>query len=266
MLSARSQNLFVNLDGGFANYDGELQPRRYTFQQAHKGLGAGLGYELSPHITLSTELLYTKVSASDAYQHDSILKARNLNFTTGILEWNARVEYVLLDLSDYRLSPYIFAGLAIFHFNPYTYDTAGRKVFLKPLATEGEGLAGRAKPYSLWQPSIPVGLGAKFALSDNVRVGLEVGLRKTFTGYLDDVHTTYVDEANLLTYKGPEAVELAYRTNELPKDAGVPYPHQGALRGDGEDDWYYFTAVRISIRINGGTYITRHMRCPKKPT
>ena len=38
-----------------------------------------------------------------------------------------------------------------------------------------------------------------------------VGFRKTFTDYLDDVSTFYVDQTILQNAKGPKAVEMAYR-------------------------------------------------------
>jgi hypothetical protein len=266
---AHAQRLFLNLDLGAANYDGDLQAKSYTFQQAHPGLGVGLGYEFSPHFNLSTEILYTRISGNDAYSPYLRDRDRNLNFTSNVLEWNVRAEYVLFDLEDRSISPYAFGGLAVFHFNPFTYDSTGAKVFLKPLSTEGEGLPGYAKPYSLTQLAIPFGLGLRIALSENVRVGLEVGLRKTFTGYLDDVNSDYVPYSTLLAAKGFESVALAYRGNELPEQAGKPYPstHEAlSLRGDSKDDWYYFTAIRISIRIGGGTYTTnRYLRCPSSP-
>ena len=37
-----------------------------------------------------------------------------------------------------------------------------------------------------------------------------------FTDHLDDVSGNYVDEADLLAARGPLAVKMAYRGNELP--------------------------------------------------
>jgi hypothetical protein len=263
-----AQNFFVNLDAGAANYDGELQPKRYTFHESHPGGGLGLGYEISPHFNLSTGLLYTQISGNDKYNVKTSDQLRNLNFTSNILEWNLRAEYVLFDLEDRPISPYIFGGIAVFHFNPYTHDSTGSKVFLHPLSTEGEGLAAYPdrKEYSLVQPAIPFGMGVRLALSENIRVGLEVGIRKTFTGYLDDVSGDYANEATLLAAKGPEAVALAFRENELPNHGAAVYPSDTHVRGDGTKDWYYFTAVRVSIRLGGTDYTTRkHLGCPKTP-
>src|SRR5450631_463055 len=123
----------VNLFGGFANYFGDLQSKAYTTQQSHGAIRAGLQYDLSHHVSLLTNLTYGKVGASDRYNQKSDLIARNLSFQSNILEANFLVEYNLLSLDKHRFTPYVFAGAAIYHFNPYATDTMGRKVYLKPL-------------------------------------------------------------------------------------------------------------------------------------
>ena len=149
------------------------------------------------------------------------------------------------------LTPYIFAGLAVYHFNPYTTDTTGKKTYLRPLSTEGEGFIAGKNNYNLTQIAIPFGGGVKFSLSDNVNVGLEVGYRKLFTDYLDDVSSRYVDEAALLANRGPEAVELAFRGDELKN--GATYPAGSTIRGNSsQKDWYYFTGLTASFRLFSG--------------
>jgi hypothetical protein len=136
------------------------------------------------------------------------------------------------------------------------------------LSTEGEGIPGSGVgQYSLTQFAIPFGVGLRIALSDNVRVGLEIGLRKTFTGYIDDVSGKYTSYAALLAAKGPEAVSMAFRTTELPSsetgNKDNVYPSAGFARGSGGDDWYYFTQLRISFRLFNSA--GRYMECPPVP-
>ena len=84
-----------------------------------------------------------------------------------------------------------------------------------------------------------------------MNVGLELGYRKLFTDYLDDVSSTYVDQATLLANRGGEAVQLAYRGNELKN--GAPYPAGGTVRGNASHkDWYYFTGLTASFRLFSG--------------
>src|SRR5262249_19248779 len=145
-----------------------------------------------------------KVGAADKFNKPS-LQPRNLSFETQILEWNVLAEYTLLDMDKKRFSPYVFAGAALYHFNPYTHDSVGNKVYLQPLSTEGEGLPQypNEKEYSLTQFAVPMGAGVKLRITDNVILAYEIGFRKLFTDYLDDVSNKYVDETILLNARGP---------------------------------------------------------------
>jgi hypothetical protein len=63
---------------------------------------------------------------------------------------------------------------------------------LRKLHTEGQGFVPSRKEYSNWQFSIPFGIGMKYTIDKKSSIGLEYGLRKTFTDYMDDVSTSYV--------------------------------------------------------------------------
>ncbi len=258
----------VNLFGGFSNYNGDLQSQNYTTQQAHLSFGAGIQYDLNPHFALLSNLTYGKVGAADSYSPFADLRARNLSFQTDIGELNVLLEYDLFDIRNHRVTPYVFVGAAVYHFNPYAYDTTGKKVYLRPLSTEGEGLPqypGR-KEYALTQMAIPFGAGIKFRISDKVTLSYEIGLRKLFTDELDDVSNSYISESVLLAAKGPEAVEMAYRGNEL-RD-GPAYPAAGTPRGGPHhDDWYYMSGLKVTIALNDGAAVRRQkgvIDCPKK--
>jgi hypothetical protein len=260
----------VNVFGGFANYFGDLQSSPYTTAQAHLAGGLGLQYDLTRHFSLLTNLTFGKVGASDAYSPQADLRARNLSFQTDLSELNFLVEYNLLDLRSHKITPYVFGGIAAYHFNPYAYDSTGRKVYLRPLSTEGEGLPQypNSKPYATTQIAIPFGGGIKFRISDQVVLAYEIDERKLFTDYLDDVSGRYADQATLLAAKGPEAVQMAYRGAEL--KGGAPYPPGGTVRGDPKKkDWYYFSGIRVIIAFNTHQMIEHRRQhyildCPQK--
>ena len=260
----------VNVFGGFSNYIGNIQSSPYTTQQAHLAGGIGLEYDLTQHFSMLSNLTFGKVGASDAYSDNPLVRARNLSFETDITELNLLAEYNLFSLRSHKVTPYIFAGVAVYHFNPYAYDTTGKKVYLRPLSTTGEGLPQypNVKEYSLTQFAIPFGGGIKFRISDQVVIAYEIGLRKLFTYYLDDVGGRYVAQNVLLAARGPEAVEMAYRGNQL--EGGAPYPPAGTFRGNTKaDDWYYFSGIRAIIAFNTRS-MQEHRRqhyildCPKK--
>jgi opacity protein-like surface antigen len=253
IIISAQQRFHVTLFGGFSNYQGDLQDRAFTLDQSNGAFGAGIKYDLTPHISVSTAFKYGSLEGNDKLNKPS-LQARNLSFKSKILEWNLLGEYVFLDLDQHRFSPYAFGGIAVFHFNPYAYDTLGNKVFLQPLSTEGQGLSAYPdrKPYNLTQFAIPFGAGIKWRINDNAVIGYEFGFRKTFFDYLDDLSTTYVDAAALALERGPKAVEMSYRGGEV-KSGNPAYPADGSIRGGSKyKDWYYFTGISLAVAINTG--------------
>lgn len=247
-LSSGAQDLRLNLFAGTSNYSGDLQDKRFTFSQSNLAGGIGASYDLSRKFSIRTGITFGTISANDKYGRNSY---RNLNFTSKLTEVNLGLEYYFTPVGDHFVTPYLFAGVAVYHFNPYTTDPAGKKTYLRPLSTEGEGFISGKSNYNLTQMAIPFGAGVKFSLSNNINVGVEIGYRKLFTDYLDDVSTTYVDQTSLLANRGAEAVELAYRGNELKN--GNPYPPAGSVRGGANNkDWYYFTGFTASFRLFSG--------------
>jgi Domain of unknown function (DUF6089) len=244
------RGLYLDISGGFSNYQGDLQESRFTTEQARFAFALGARYNITKAFALRSNIMLAGIAASDKYNKKQVLRERNLNFKSRITEINLLLDYTLFDLNNNRISPYIFAGVAVFHFNPYTLDSTGSKFYLKPLSTEGQGLAAYPgkKNYHLTQLSIPFGGGIRWRLGDNMMLSYEIGLRKTSTDYLDDVSSRYVDQTTLAAERGAKAVELAYRGNEK---GGPPYPAEGVIRG-GEQykDWYYVSGITLSIGIN----------------
>lgn len=260
--TVNAQDFHLDFFAGTSNYQGDLQDNGFPFNQAHLAGGIGLSYDLTDHFSLRTGITLGKLSADDKLGRN---KNRNLNFASSLVEANIEVQYFITPLLQHSLAPYLFTGIAVYHFDPYTHDTTGTKYYLKPLSTEGEGFLAGVKNYNLTQMAIPIGVGVKLNLSENINAGLEVGLRKLFTDYLDDVSTTYVDESLLLANRGAKAVELAYRGNEL-KNGVQTYPVAGAKRGSPKaKDMYYFTGLTLSFRLGSGNHLGRHSEwaCPK---
>ncbi len=229
-----AQKLHVELFGGFSNYQGDLQEKRFTTQQAKGAAGVGVRYDLTNHFSVRSNFTYAAIAADDKYNRQADLQARNLSFHSKVTEGNLLLDYNILNLNYHKLSPYVFGGVAVFHYNPYAYDTLGNKVYLKPLSTEGEGLAAYPdrKEYHLTQLAIPFGAGVRWRFTDNITLSYEIGLRKTFTDHLDDVSNSYVDQTILAAAKGSTAVEMAWRGDEL--KTGGPYPADGTVRGGPE--------------------------------
>lgn len=241
--------------GGTANYVGDLNDK--PFKRTRPAFGVSLNYEVSDRFMLRSGFTFGRVEGADAYSGTSFQKQnRNLSFKSDVSELSLIGELTAFNLYNIRWSPYAFAGIAFYHFNPFTTDSSGLEVSLPGLSTEGQGLAEypSRSPYKLNQWAIPFGGGIKYNLSDNIRVGLELGFRRLFTDYLDDVSATYIDPAILLAARGPQAVRLAYRGGEVPGETPVypdaGFPAKDAQRGNPKsNDWYYFTGLHFTFRL-----------------
>jgi hypothetical protein len=251
-VTASAQRVHIGVFGGLAAYNGDLTDKIFPKKVTNGAIGITGNYELTDQIFLRAGFTYAIVGGADRFSDDPELIKRNIAFETKVHEFSAVGEYYLFNLYERKISPYGFLGLAVFKFAPYAFDPAKNKVLLQRLSTEGQGLPGyAAKPYKLTQLAIPFGGGIKYAINDNMRVGLELGMRKLFTDYFDDISGNYADPNDLLAGKGQLAVDMSYRGDEVP--SGSPsYPAKGAQRGSPKaKDFYYFTGIHFTYRIGG---------------
>jgi hypothetical protein len=217
---------------GTTSFQGDLVQGNGPYKRLAPSLGVNLKYRIPSmsdieKFELRAGLYYGRISGDDSKNSDPELKQRNLNFKSHIIEFNLGCEYTILDMNSDEgsfISPYVFAGVGVFHFNPYTKDSRGEKYFLRPLCTEGQGLAEYPlrKKYKLTQFEIPIAVGAKIDLGayigslDGWIFSYEFMYHHTFTDYLDDVSLNYVPLELLTAAYGPKSAELSFRENNNP--------------------------------------------------
>jgi hypothetical protein len=219
--------------------------------------------------------------------------ARNLHFRNFVKEVALTATYDFNRsfgkyLKRKWFSPYLVAGIAVFHHNPQARvpaDLGGNWVDLQALGTEGQGRVGYAQPYNKIQFAIPLGVGLKWRMNDRWDLGVEIVPRFTFTDYLDDVSGDYPEMADL---GNPLAVRMSNRTLEtiatfydLPRDLeavfanyGQPFFYTGldgntystlgefrrgrSTRGNPKSlDFYLVSGFHLSYIMNVG------LKCPK---
>jgi hypothetical protein len=232
---------------GMSNYSGDLSEKRIDFKYTRYAIGLFAKRDFNRYFSLRASFNYGRVAAADSTNRNPDLRARNLSFRSPIIEANLIGEFNFLDIDQHGWTPYVFGGVGIFSFYPTARDAAGNKVELRRLTTEGQGLPmyPTRKQYNLRSANIPFGAGVKVLVNDNWVVGFEVGLRKTFTDYIDDVSLGYVDRNTLLLYRGQKSVDYAYRGDGT-------YPADGFARGsDKYTDWYVFSGFTVGYRFGG---------------
>ena len=210
-------------------------------------------------------------------------KQRNLDFKSDV--WEAYAAFELFPTmmfnryEDYtpRFKPYGFIGVGIFNFDPKgsIEDANGDKQWyrLHPLKTEGQGFPEypNKKPYSLTQFNIPMGFGLKVKMSERVNISPELLYRKTFTDYMDDVSTTYIDPDYFDVHLSPSEAAIARQIHD--KTVGIVTPgvnryEPGTQRGQSKNmDAYFSFVLKLGIRFGqvGGEEeqrARRQTRCP----
>ncbi len=268
---ADSGPLEIGIFGGVSTYNGDLQEKNFTYKQSHPSFGLFIAKEIHKGFGLEFGVNYGKISGADSLSSDSSRAIRNLDFQSNILDVHLLITYNFFHNRDTRIKPYAFVGLAVYHFDPYTYythDSVTDRVYLQPLHTEGQGLSSYPdrEPYSLTQFAIPFGVGVKYALSPRINIGAVISMRKLFTDYLDDLSQTYADFSAMHSAQ-PFAAEIAFRRDELPGHGNDPYPDAGTMRASPEyNDFYFFTGLRLSIKLWGHSAAEqralRQVACP----
>jgi hypothetical protein len=162
-----------------------------------------------------------------------------------------------------KFRPYAVVGIGGFKYNPEGYDPVSNQwVALRPLRTEGQGFAEfpDRKEYKLMQMNIPMGVGVKYFLSDNVNLSFEIIHRKTFTDYIDDVSTSYIDPALFNTYLPVNEAQLAARMANKSLN-GVYGP--GMKRGTRtNNDAYYSAGFKLGFRLGSNDRYGNSTNCP----
>jgi len=264
--------VFLGDLGGHAG-KGTTFIKDYNMNTTKIAFGAYLTAYPTPWLGFRFSLNYGKIEGDDGHitnkgGDEATRLARNLNFRSTILEGTVMAEFyptVFLeeDPEDVtaRLRPYGVIGLGAFHFNPQGsyHNNYGEEIWvnLKPLHTEGQGWSEypTRKNYSLTQLNIPLGAGIKYYFSENLNISFEIIHRKTFTDYIDDVSTRYVDPALFSKYLSP-ADAIVARAISNKSTQGYNTPNYGAdmKRGDPKHNDAYFTAgFKIGFRIGGGS-------------
>lgn len=265
-----TQYVELGAEYGYSSYFGDLAPYSWkaSLQPSDVSTGFSIGYGFNESVAVYVSYVYTTLSGDDKNAVDNEWrKNRNLQFRSPIYEYGILAELnlrnVITPQKNYKWFPYVVTGLNYYRFNPQALYQ-GQWIDLQPLGTEGQGspeYPSRSK-YPLNQINIPIGFGAKYFVTRNILVGLGIKFRWTFTDYLDDVSSTFVDLDLLEQANGSLAAELAYRSDELP-ESSLPYT-VGQGRGNAlNNDWYLTTYFTIGYRFYKWPKKEKKVNCPK---
>lgn len=156
----------LGMGAGVFNYTGDLAPK---YNQSFYSPGVQFFYRHNHKQEVSVfraNILIGTIKAHEDAFDDPLPNSpdRQLSFSTGLTEFGMIYEYNFFNFRDlsgrFYMSPYLFGGLA------------------------ASVLWGNQASTFL---SIPFGAGVKYKMTDNWNLGLEYGVRKTFTDKLDGI-------------------------------------------------------------------------------
>jgi hypothetical protein len=228
-------------------------------------------YTVHPCFAIRLGLNYGSLFATDKWNYDLALAATNQG-DDGYQRY-ARGQTVrdfifegsfLMELTPMRFNPesrgahrrgqpYLGAGLAVFHFTPYTtVATATQWVKSYGYSLEGQGWGvGFPPAYSLYQLAIPLAFGYRWDLGQHLNLGIEYMYRMTFTDYLDGVSGKYISYDDFKAHLSPHDAQIAYEMADKGYFKGFEQPNaKGNLRGNpGNNDSYSTLSITFYYKI-----------------
>jgi len=231
--------------------------------------GLYVRYTIHPAVALRLGVNYGTLYATDEWNEHAANKAsdpskddaaqryiRNQDAKTNVWEGNLLVEInpfrfnVESGLAKKRFQPYLLAGVGGFHYRTFSSDIdrvtrEAKWVDITDLHLEGQGwdFNGAPKQPSSWQLSVPLGVGVRWDIGNQLGLGIEYMWRMTFTDYLDGVSDRYIDPNMYAQHMPADKAALAADIADKSWVIVDPnYKHQpGELRGNKSNNDSYST-------------------------
>lgn len=245
---------------GSSAYIGDITPAYPNIYETLRPAGGIFSrINFNPRIAWKTSLNVATLIGDDHLSNNIYNQFRNLSFRTRVLDLSGQLEFnffkYILNSDHNSATPYLLAGFSLFYFNPQAYYD-GTWYNLQPLGTEGQQFPQYSgnEPYARVSWAFLYGGGIKLSIHKGFSMGFEAGYRSTFTDYIDDISTYYVDNDVIASGRdGGIAALLADRSREL---APEPIGLEGRQRGNSENfDHYLFMGINLALTI-------RKRRCP----
>lgn len=232
-------------------------------------LSVNARYRKGRYLGYKAGFSWGQVSGWDGYTTERYRNNRNLHFKSHIVEFSFMTEFFITkersghvyrykNLKGWRnvdAQIYFLVGVGGFWFNPKA-NYNGTWIELQPLGTEGQGYKPGTRKYSKYSVCVPFGIGMKYALDRRWSLGMEIGMRKTFTDYIDDVSTVYYDPAEIAANNPVLTQAAVYFANPslgnvtAANNEGIDPTAIGQQRGDATDnDAYMFVFVTVNYKI-----------------
>lgn len=161
----------IGIFAGGINYIGDVGPTNYI---APNNIAFGALYKWNRSKRHSYRFSYTqgKVESNDLNSDAPNRNLRGYKIKNNVKEFSVGLEFNFLDFdlhqSDFAFSPYVYSGLSTFIYNETFVINKESKI-----------------DYQHYSFAIPMTVGIKTKIAQQLVLGMEVGARYTFTDNLD---------------------------------------------------------------------------------
>ena len=203
----------VGIFGGAGTYFGDMTKTEFK-KSVKPAYGAFMRYNFNPRYALRFNVINGTIGAEGEFDSQSWVpgpyQPTQWDFDKNVLDISLQFEfnffkYIVGD-KETPYSTYLFAGVGMQYYD-YTIDH-----------TQLGPLADIPKEGSVFSPTIPFGLGFKFNVSKRIGLGIEAGLRKTFSDKLDNL-----DDPLSIDYSVNPPVEVSKYTDSFHNNDWTAY-------------------------------------------
>ncbi|MBT8245017.1 MAG: hypothetical protein HKP48_02290 [Winogradskyella sp.] len=158
---------------GGSNFIGDVGATNYISPN-QVALGAIVKWNRSPRHAFRASVIFSELKGIDSKSDDPRRIQRGYEFSNGILEFSAGLEFTFFDWDLHDASskgtPYLYTGITTAGHDNFYFDNNGT------LTSENT---------TSWAWGIPMVLGYKVLLNPYIIIAAEVGARYTFTDEID---------------------------------------------------------------------------------
>ncbi len=177
---AVAQNFEIGLTVGATTYNGDIDIEPKNLESALRpAIGLVGKYRLSNSLLLRGHVITGKLSGSEKNHSDAWRQLRGFAFETKMTELALLLEWEFFTKG--RFTAFAFGGAGATFFNPKTDYNEPNLYILTDINADSKA------NYKKITPTIPLGVGVKYAMNHHFNLSLEAGYRKVFTDYLDGI-------------------------------------------------------------------------------
>ena len=192
--TAHSQIVEFGGSVGLSYYMGDINPRK-PFNESQLGWGVLVRYYNDTRWAF--RFAYSNLQLNGSDKSSGYRPERGLSFNTKVHDVALLAEFNFFDYftgsKRNGLSPYIFGGISVFHFNPKADDGTELCDIMTDVNSDSSMPADstlKAK-YGKYAASIPFGVGVKYSVSNRLGLALEWRWNLALTDWIDDCHAYY---------------------------------------------------------------------------